>query len=124
VVRSNRVIAYLVRVRAIRGIDASIRLLILAQSSCLRAKGASLLSKALCLTAIRRRLSSRYCCGFPEEGIDMLLDLLEFNKVQLLLKKAKLGVFDALRRSALKFFRVFAMFAKETAFEGAKEEGA
>jgi hypothetical protein len=63
-----------VRVKAIRGIDASIRLLILAQSSYLKAKGANLLSKALYSTIIRRRLSSRYYCSFPEEGI-------EFNKV-------------------------------------------
>ena len=84
------------RVKAIRGIDASIRLLILAQSSYLKAKGASLLSKALYSTIIKRHLSSRYCYSFPEEGINTLLDLLKFNKVRLLLKKAKLSVFDAL----------------------------
>jgi aminoglycoside phosphotransferase family enzyme len=70
-----------VRVKAIKGINTSIRLLILAQSSYFKAKRASLLSKALYSTIIRRRLSLYYYCNFPEEGINTLLDLLEFNKV-------------------------------------------
>jgi len=117
--------AHPVRVGAIRGIDASVRPLILAQSSCRRAKGAGLLSSALCSTVTRRRLSSRCCCfGFPEEEIDTPPDPPEFDEVGLLLEKAELGVFVAPRKSALEFFRVFATSAQETDFEGAEEEGA
>jgi hypothetical protein len=69
------------RVKAIKGINTSVKLLILAQSSYFKAKGASLLSRALYSIAIRRRLSSHYYYSFPEEEIDTLLDLLKFNKV-------------------------------------------
>lgn len=58
--RSDGVIAHPVRVGAITGIEASVRPVILAQSSCLRAKASGLWSKASGLTAIRSRRSSRF----------------------------------------------------------------
>jgi hypothetical protein len=124
-VRSDRVMAYPVRVGAIREIDTRIRPLILVYSSCERAKGAGLLSSILYSTVTRRHLSSRYyyCFGFPKEETDILPDPPEFDEVGLLLEKAEPGALFVPRKSAHEFFRVFAMSAKETDFEGAEEEG-
>ena len=55
ILRLDGVIAHLVWVGVISGIDARVMLAILAQSSCRRAKGSSWLSRADCSSGIRSR---------------------------------------------------------------------
>jgi hypothetical protein len=55
VLRLDEVIAHLVQVGVISGIDARVMLAILALSSCRRAKGSGWLSRAECSTSIRSR---------------------------------------------------------------------
>jgi hypothetical protein len=59
-VRSNRVIAHLVYISIISGIEARVRLVILAHSSWQRAKGFSLFKRAYFLIGIRSRLSLHF----------------------------------------------------------------
>jgi hypothetical protein len=118
VLRLDGVIAHLVWVGVISGIDARVMPAILAQSSCRRAKGSSWLSRAECSTSIRSRWSSGFLVG--------LLVLVEAREtppeidVALLLEEEELGAL-AERKSAPEFFRVFAMSAKLTDF--AADEG-
>ena len=63
VLRSDRVIAHLVRVGVISRIDARVMLAILALSSCRRVKGSSRLSRAECFTGIRSHRSSCFIVG-------------------------------------------------------------
>ena len=65
VLKSDRVIAHLVRVGVISRIDAKVMPAILALSSCRRAKGSGRLSRAECSTGIRSRRSSRFMVGLP-----------------------------------------------------------
>jgi hypothetical protein len=60
VVRSDEVIAHPVRVGVISGIEARVRPVILAHSSCRRAKGSGLLRRACFLIEMRSLLSSRF----------------------------------------------------------------
>ena len=56
-----------------------------------------MLSSVLCSIVIRGCLSLYYYCfDFLEEEIEISLDLLEFDKVGLLLKKAELSIFNVL----------------------------
>jgi hypothetical protein len=113
VLRSDGVIAHPVRVGVISGIDARVMPVILAQSSCRRAKGSGRLSRAECSTGIRSRRSSRFWVG--------LLVLVEAREtppeldVALRPEEEELGAL-AERKSAPEFFRVFAMSAKLTDF--------
>ncbi len=120
VLRLDRVIAYLVRVGVISRIDARVMLVILAQSSCRRAKGSSWLSRAECSTSIRSRRSSRF--------LVVLLVLVEAREtlpeidVAPRLEEEGPGAL-AERKTAPEFFRVFAMSTKLTNF-AVDEEGA
>ena len=60
VVRSDEVIAHPVRVGVISGIEARVRPVILAHSSCRRAKGSGLLRRACFSIGMRSLLSSRF----------------------------------------------------------------
>lgn len=124
ILRLDGVIAYLVQVGVISGIDARVIPVILAQSSCRRAKGSSWLSRAECSTSIRSRQSSRFWVGLlvPIE----LLVLVEARETPLEINVApcpeeeELGAL-AEWKSAPEFFRVFAMSAKLTDFTVDKE---
>jgi hypothetical protein len=112
------VIAYLVRVGVISGIDARVMPVILAQSSYRRAKGSSRLSRAECSTSIRSRQSSCFLIGLPVlvEARETPLEI----DVALLLEEEELGAL-AEQKSAPEFFRVFTMSVKLTDF--AADEG-
>ena len=58
--RSDGVIAHPVRIGVISGIEARVRPVILAHSSCRRAKGSGLLKRACFLIGMRSLLSSRF----------------------------------------------------------------
>jgi hypothetical protein len=120
VLRLDKVIAHLVQVGVISGIDARVMLVILAHSSCQRANGSSRLSKAECSTSIRSRRSSRFLVGLPVpvEARETPPEL----DVVLRPEEGVLGVL-AERKSTPEFFRVFAMSAKLTDFV-AEEGGA
>jgi hypothetical protein len=60
VVRSDKVIAHLVRISVISGIEARVRPVILAYSSCRRVKGSGLLRRACFSIRMRSLLSSRF----------------------------------------------------------------
>ena len=60
VVRSDKVIAHLVRISVINRIEARVRPVILTYSSCRRAKGSGLLKRACFLIGMRSLLSSRF----------------------------------------------------------------
>src|SRR5215212_5365832 len=115
VVRSDGVIAHPVRVGAMSGIDAKVRPVILVQSSCRRAKGSGLWSKAVGSTGMRSRRSSRF---FP------LVELVvaEAGETPPGIDVGALPVALATRKSAPEFFRVFAMSAKLADF-AAEEAG-
>jgi len=59
-VRSDKVIAHLVRISVINRIEARVRPVILTYSSCRRAKGSSLLRRAYFSIGMRSLLSSRF----------------------------------------------------------------
>jgi hypothetical protein len=115
-VRSAGVIAHPVLVGVISGIEPKVRPVILAQSSCRRAKGSGLSSSALGSIGTKSRRSS---CFFPER-VDPRGAPPEFV-VGARPEEEVLFVF-ALRKSAPEFFRVFATSAKLTDFE-AEDDG-
>ena len=118
VLRSDGVIAHPVRVGVISGIDARVMPVILAQSSCRRAKGSGRLSRAECSTGIRSRRSSRFLIGLPvlveARGMPPEIDMAPLPEEE------ELGAL-AECKSAPEFFRVFAISAKLTDF--AADEG-
>jgi hypothetical protein len=125
VLRSDKVIAYLVRVGIISGIDTRVMPAILAQSSYRRVKGSSRLSRVECSTSIRSRRSSYFLVGLLV--LVELLDLVEARETLLELNIAPYLEEEELRtlverKSTPKFFRVFAMSTKLTDFV-ANEEG-
>jgi len=105
------VIAHLVYVNVIRGIDARVRPVILAQSSYYIAKGLGQLRRTVFSIRIRRRRSFFGLVG-PLDPVDVSKTPPEF-KMGLRPKEEVLGAL-AERKSAPKFFRVFAMSMKVT----------
>src|SRR5436190_20893295 len=106
--------AHPVQVGMIRGIFASVRPVILAHSSCRRAKGSGHWSRAECSIGIRSRWSSRLFSPLLEELEVRDTPPPEIN-VEAFPDEAELGVLVP-RKSAPEFFRVFAMSAKLTDF--------
>ena len=117
--RLDGVIAHPVRVAVIVGIRARVSPGIRVQSSCRRAKGSGLWSKALGSTGMRSRRSSRFRV---EPFSDEVSETPPEFEVGTLLEEEELGAL-AVWKSAPEFFRVFAISAKLTDFAAA-EEGA
>jgi hypothetical protein len=109
VFRSDKVIAYLVYISIIRGINTRVKLVILAQSSYHIAKGLGRLRRAIFSIRIKRWRSSFGLVG-PLDPIDVSEMLPEF-KVGLYSKEEVLGALVE-RKSTPKFFKVFAIFIK------------
>jgi hypothetical protein len=119
VLRLDGVIVYLVYVGVIRGIVARVRLAILVQSSCYKAKGLGLLRRAIFSIGIRRWRSSF--------GLVEPLDPLDVSETPLELvdswpKEEGLGALVE-RKSTPEFFRVFAMSIKVTDLGLEPDEG-
>ena len=111
--RLDRVIAYLVRVGVIVGIRARVSLGIQAQSSCQRAKGSGLWSRALGSTGIRSRRFSRFRAGSFSNKVSETPPEFEVGPLP---EEELLGAL-AVWKSTLEFFRALAMLAKLTSFE-------
>jgi hypothetical protein len=105
VLRSNRVIAHLVHIGVIRGINTRVRLVILAQSSYQRAKGSSQLSRAEYSTRIRSCQSSYLLVGL------VLVNTSETPLVETRPEEEVPAVLVG-RKLAPEFFRVFAISTK------------
>ena len=118
VLRLDGVIAHLVQVGMISGIDARVMPVILAQSSCWRAKGSGRFSRAECSTGTRSRRSSRFLVELPV-SVEVRETPPEIE-VTPRPEEEGLGAL-AERKSAPEFFRVCAMSAKLTDF--AADEG-
>ena len=116
--RLDRVIAYLVRVSVIVGIRARVSPGIRAQSSCRRAKGSGLWSRALGSTGMRSRRSSRFRAGSFSNEVSGTPPEFEVGP---LLEEELLGAL-AVWKSAPEFFRALAMPAKLTVFEAGVDD--
>ncbi len=97
----------------ISGIDTRVMPVILAQSSCRRAKGSGQLSRAECSTGMRSRQSSHFLVGLPVsvEAREMPSEL----DVEPRPEEEGLGAL-AERKSAPEFFRVCTISVKLTDF--------
>ena len=111
--RFDGVIAHPVQVGVIDGIRARVSPGIRAQSSCRRVKGSGLWSKALGLTGMRSRRSSRFRV---EPFSDEVSETPPEFKVGALPEEEVLGTL-VVWKSAPEFFRVLAMPMKLTDFE-------
>ena len=115
--RFDGVIAHPVWVGVIVGIRARVSPGIRAQSSCRRAKGSGLWSKALGSTGTSSRRSSHLVEPFSDEASEMLPEL----EVGPLPDEEVLGAL-VVWKSAPEFFRVLAMPAKLTDFRAGVDD--
>ena len=118
VVRLDGVIAHPVQVGVIDGIRARVSPGIQAHSSCQRAKGSGLWSRALGLTGMRSQWSS---CFRVEPFSDEVSEMPPEFKVGALPEEEVLGTL-AVWKSAPEFFRVLAMPAKLTDFKAGVDD--